>query len=370
MNNKITIAIVLGTRPEFIKLKELIKLVKKSTLSNNTIVINTGQHQDLLDDQVEPSTIKIDENLQIERPSKELSYLTGKCLIAFTNLRKKYPNLQYLIGQGDTNTVLCLSLFCYLENLKFIHIEAGLRTNNLHSPFPEEFNRRIGSIVSYFNFSPTIDAQENLIKEGVAPSKIMICGNTGIDALYSHINYQHVKHSSCGANSLIVTIHRRERNNTKVVQLASKLNALINDEILSNVIWVLHPNYSVELNRQLLSFSQIQYVQPLMHCQFIKLYAKTNLVITDSGGVTEEAITIGIRTIIFREESERFIPKEVQHRVLISTDIRKIEQHIKQDQDAERQSSNYYGSGEASKKIFDWLKKETEVNQKHFCKNA
>ena len=343
-------------------MKELIRLVNKSTLSDKVIVINTGQHQELLDNQMELSGIKIDENLAIERPSKALSYLTGHCLLAFTTLIKKYPNLQFFVGQGDTNTVLCLSLFCYLENLKFIHVEAGLRTNNLHDPFPEEFNRRIGTLVSWFNFAPSVDAHENLIREGVDPSKIMICGNTGIDALLNNSNYNSNNPKGSSRNSVLVTIHRRERDDAKVVQLARKLNELILDGVLSKVIWVEHPNYAVELKRELYTFNQIEYRPPLKFDDFVKLYGTTDLIITDSGGVTEEAITIGIRTIIFRKNSERFIPQNIRHRVLMSTDIHEIEQHLQRDQAAERKKTNYYGNGNASKKILDWLRKETSAS--------
>lgn len=358
VNKNITAAIVFGTRPEFIKLKQLILLVRNSPLSGKTIVVNTGQHQELLNEQLALSGIKIDEDLQIEREHRELSYLAGHCLIAFTSLIKKYPNLQFLIGQGDTNTVLCLSMFCYLENLKFIHIEAGLRTNNLQDPFPEEFNRRIGGLTSYFNFSPSIDARENLLKEGIDPSKIMVCGNTGIDALFNRLDNPRKASKAGSSGSAIVTIHRRERDESKVIQLAGKLNQLVTEKLLSNVTWVLHPNYSAELKKELMTCFQIHYVSPLKFNQFIELYETADLVITDSGGVTEEALTIGIPTIIFRNRSERVIPQDVKDRVLVSTNMNRIERFIGHEHDVGRKGTNYFGDGRASQKILDWLEKE------------
>lgn len=358
MNSNVIAAIVYGTRPEFIKLKELINLIKKSALSDQVIIVNTGQHKELLDMQTELSGTLIDECLQIERAHGGLSFLTGKCLLEFTALQKKYPNLQYLIGQGDTNTVLSLSLFAYLENLKFIHIEAGLRTHNLYDPYPEEFNRKIGALVAYFNFAPSIDAQENLLREGVALDKIMLTGNTGIDALYNTFNADKLKAHSIPTHSILVTIHRRERDDHRVIQLANILNDLLTDNVISKVTWVMHPNYADALKCALQDCRQINYLPALTYDQFIQLYEEVSHVITDSGGVTEEALTIGIPTTIFRKFSERYIPPHIQNQVLISTDIHAIERHLTFSQPSERKGTDYFGNGTASKKIFAWLEKE------------
>lgn len=360
MNNSKTIAIVFGTRPEFIKLKELIYLACTSSIRNSIVVVNTGQHTDLLDNHIDVSGIKVDENLEVERLNGNLSVLAAESLLAFGRLYEKYPNLEFLIGQGDTNTVLSLSIFCYLERLKFVHVEAGLRTNDIYNPYPEEFNRIIGTISAYFHFAPTKDAYQNLINEGVDTSKILISGNTIIDALIKTFEPQKsgVSSKRLYAKSVLVTIHRREMDFAQVISLARKLNKLILNNELTNVSWIVHPNYSQCLLYDLNRFEGMDFIQPLGFIDFVNFYQNVDLVITDSGGVTEEAITCGIRTIVFRKKSERFVPLSVKDRVLVSLDLDHISNFISEGYHIQREISSYFGDGLASRRILNWIESQ------------
>ena len=350
-----TILLTFGTRPELIKLAPVIKLLKESTLNSKLIIVNTNQHDELLTNQLEIWKIEVDINLNINRSENSLTFLLSHTLLEYQVVFENYKNLEYVIVQGDTNTALASSLVSFFNHKKLIHIEAGLRTGNLKSPYPEEFNRTVASKTAYFHFAPTEQSKKNLLREGVEPESIAVVGNTIVDALYQ--NKQ--KDPKIGPkNKILITLHRRENIKSKFKALAQTLHNLYQICPELELIWVGHPNNAVSTEYYLKDYPEVTFLNHLPYHEFIQFYQSSALIITDSGGVSEEAIQLGIPLVIYRDFTERTEALNTGYPVIVTTDETEIITFSKNNAAKHKSPTQFYGDGSASQRIVQWLEKE------------
>ena len=354
-NKKILLAF--GTRPEIIKLATVIRAIENEGLKDSVLIVNTNQHNELIEHQINFWKINVDINFQIDDTNYSLTSLLSQTLNQFQRVIDDYPSLEYIIIQGDTNTALAGSQISYFNRLKLIHIESGLRTNKLYTPFPEEFNRIIASIVAYHHFAPTELNKKNLLKEGVSPQSISVVGNTIIDAL-KYAKKQIGVQSNSVKNKVVVTIHRREKSHKCYEDLVKTIKTLKQNLPHLSFIWVSHPN-NLELVTHLTNaISEIEVLNHLSYIDFLKLYDSSCLVITDSGGVTEESVHLGIPTIVYRSYTERVEPIETGYPFLISQNAQEILSFAEENFSKTFLPGDFYNGKNTSKKIALWIKKE------------
>ncbi|MGN6436121.1 MAG: non-hydrolyzing UDP-N-acetylglucosamine 2-epimerase [Agriterribacter sp.] len=321
MNNQHDILFIIGTRPELIKvapvIRELITQKRK-----NFVVINTGQHRELLEQYWSIFGIAPDYQLEILSPGQDLSLLTVKAISKLSELvgsmfqKSIFPKV--ILAQGDTTTVMAASMVAFYYKIKFVHLEAGLRSNDLYQPFPEEFNRRVASIVASYHLVPTQMAKENLLRENVDASRIRIVGNTVIDSLEfirssplfkaSKYNNEHLQRISHEQRIVLITCHRRENHGKNLEDILSGVEYLVKEFPHMQFVWVLHPNPNVKRS---IESSPIQInqnftlVTPLDYLDILQLMDRCTVIITDSGGIQEEAPSFGKPVLILRENTER-----------------------------------------------------------------
>lgn len=348
------IAIVYGTRPEFLKVYPIILEANRRNLE--IITINTGQHTNMLTEMEDLFSFKANFYLKTQSNNYSNSNLLAKLIDSIAEVIKN-NNVEKIIAQGDTFTVLASSIVSFLEKKAFYHIEAGLRTDNIMFPFPEEFNRRVVSLTSRLNFAPTKLAQNNLLLEKIFQDKIIVTGNTIIDMLLYVLKKEKIKIYK--GNDVFITVHRRENISDNMFSIceAVKELALDNPDIIFH--WSLHPNPKT---REFIfkNFgdipSNINFIEPLNYIEAVKLMAKSLLIITDSGGIQEEAPTLQKRVIILRDETERPEVIECKCGVLVGSDINKIkEEFYKELNSSENNFINPFGEGNASKIILDYI---------------
>ena len=311
---------IIGTRPELIKVFPIIQQLKKIG-NNNYKIISTGQHKDLLTTYWKVFDITPDYELEIIKAGQNLTQLTSKAIIAIDDLLIKIkteftPDI--IIAQGDTTTVMAAAMIAFYNQIKFAHIEAGLRSFNLNHPFPEEFNRKVASIVTDYHFAPTEISKQNLIAENTTLANIHVVGNTVIDTLHYFINSNKLaqtefsnpqlrKNLAKNKNELVlITCHRRENHN----DLDELINAI--DELSKNpnttFVWPVHPNPNVKQRVETSNLSQLKNViitAPLEYLDLLKVLQNCKIVISDSGGIQEEAPTFKVPVLILRETTER-----------------------------------------------------------------
>lgn len=357
------ILIVFGTRPELIKLAPVIKKFHESELTDEILVINAAQQEDLINDQLKFWQIEPDITFNRKRSSGSMVRMQSETMDLLQDVLDEYTSLEYLMVQGDTNTTWAGANFAFLNKLKIIHIEAGLRTYDLNTPFPEEFNRIGISKIAYHHFAPTEITRKNLIDEGVPAEKITVCGNTVADALMQSIQLNTLKTNLAG--EVIITMHRRE-NIEHFYHLLNLVESLIGKFPLLKFRWITHPNYKKDFLNQLQKRSgNIIVEEHLPYSEFIQLYATAKFVITDSGGVTEEASLLGIPVVVFRGKTERLEPLQNGYPMIVSLDKNEIEIFFQNNVDQIRKPSTYFGKGNTSEIIIGWIKQElnyTEVN--------
>lgn len=318
---------ILGTRPEVIKLAPLIKVAR--TYGLKTTTVHTGQHSDLAADAFRTFKLKPDLKLKVMSPNQSLSRLTQK-LISKTEKVVSLLKPDMIIVQGDTTSVLVGALIAFYHQIPIAHIEAGLRTQNKREPFPEEINRRLVSHLSDLHFCPTQLAAENLISEGVSKKNIFIVGNTGIDAqqyiLRNQKTSQLVKQLLKKKKKLILlTTHRRENFGQPLINICTGIKKIIRNHKDLIIVCPIHPNPNVSLViRKRLKHPRIVLTDPLNFTALTQLLDNTYLVITDSGGLQEEAPSLGKPVVILRNTTER--PEVVANKIgfLAGTDPDKI----------------------------------------------
>jgi UDP-N-acetylglucosamine 2-epimerase (non-hydrolysing) len=310
------ILLIFGTRPEAIKMAPIFKEFKNHNSIFEVRVCVTAQHREMLDPVLDFFEITPDYDLDLMKPNQNLFQLTSDILLGLKKVIESFTP-DYIFVHGDTTTTMAASLAGFYSGTKVCHIEAGLRTNNLKSPFPEEMNRQVTSRIANFHFAPTQESKENLIKENINKDTILITGNTVIDALkFSSNRIQTLEDKEIiflkktinpHKKIILVTAHRRENFGIGFINICEALKeiAIQNKEI--EIIFPVHlnPNVSEPVNKILGDIENVKLLNPLGYPAFVWLLNKCYLIITDSGGIQEEAISIGKPTLVLRNETER-----------------------------------------------------------------
>ena len=359
---------VFGTRPEAIKMCPLIKELK-SRKDMETIVCVTAQHREMLDQVLTAFNVVPDYDLDIMKSKQNLFDITINILDKIKQvLEEVMPDI--VLVHGDTSTIFVTALACFYLQIPVGHVEAGLRTYNIHSPYPGEFNRQAVGIIAKYHFSPTEMSKENLLKEGKNPDSIYVTGNTAIDALNTTINphYSHQQLDWASDSRLImITAHRRENQGEPMRSMFSAIKRIVDEFADIKVIYPIHMNPQVrEAAQEILgSTSRVRIIEPLEVVDFHNFLAKSYLILTDSGGIQEEAPSLGKPVLVMRDTTER--PEGIRAGTLklVGTQEETIYKAFKQllvdDDEYEKMSkaSNPYGDGFASKRIADILQSES-----------
>jgi len=358
--NSKKILIVFGTRPEVIKLAPVIKALEDEGLRYSMLIVNTNQHSELLEEHVRFWNLEIDFTFQINRTDYNLTSLLTQSLDQLQNVVDKHPKLEYLITQGDTNTALTCAHISYFNKLKLLHIESGLRTNELYSPFPEEFNRVVASLVAHHHFAPTKQNQENLLSLGVEPNSISVVGNTIVDAL-KYAKEQIGNKKIQVKDRVLITMHRRENSILDYENLVRNIRILKLHLPHLSFNWISHPSNFELINSLTDAYPEIEVLNHLNYLDFIKLYDYCPLVITDSGGVTEEAVQLGIPIIVYREHTERIEPINTGYPFLVSKDEQDILDFSIENTSKTFTPGEFYNGKETSKHIALWIKNKFQI---------
>lgn len=357
-----TVLIVFGTRPEAIKMCPLVNELK-SRNDIKTIVCVTGQHRQMLDQVLNAFNVVPDYDLAIMKEKQTLFDITTNILEKIGKIIDSVsPNL--VLVHGDTTTTFATALACFYKQIDVGHVEAGLRTYDIYSPFPEEFNREAVSIIAKYNFAPTFKSKENLIKEGKKESSIFITGNTAIDALKITVrdNYTHPELTwAKGSKLIIITAHRRENLGQPMHNMFRAIRRILDEHNDVKAIYPIHMNPVVRkaANEELGNCERIHIIDPLDVLDFHNFIAHSYMILTDSGGIQEEAPSLGKPVLVMRDTTERPEGVEAGTLKLVGTNEQVIYENFKsllEDKslyDKMAHSSNPYGDGLASKRIAD-----------------
>jgi len=304
------VAVVLGTRPEAIKLVPVVRELQRHDETLEIVVVSTGQHREMLDQVIGPFNIVVNHDMSLMEPGQSLYQLSSKAIVAFEGVFTRFaPNL--LIVQGDTTTAFIGSLAAHYARVPVAHVEAGLRTNNRYFPFPEEINRRMISVLTELHFAPTKGNRHNLLQEGIASDSIFVTGNTAIDMLLStlelHRRPTDKLPSLDGKRLVLVTVHRREVFGQEIREIFHALRDLATAVPEALILFPTHLNPNVrEPAREILGgSSNIVLTEPLDYFDFVHAMSRAHLILTDSGGIQEEAPTLGVRVLVLRNQTER-----------------------------------------------------------------
>lgn len=313
------VACIIGTRPEAIKMAPVISAMKESN-AFRCVVVTTGQHRELLNQMLEKLDIQPDHHLDLMTEDQGLSNLFARMLPGLETVFAK-ERVDVVLAQGDTATTFSAALAAFHRKIPFGHIEAGLRTNDLLNPFPEEGYRQMISRISRWNFAPTKSAADNLVSEGVSPDRIYVTGNTGIDSLLKYAG-KSLEKSPSGKRMILLTAHRRESFGEPIKAIFRAVKRIVDHFDDVEVVYPVHPNPSVrELAKDMLGNNpRISLLAPLDYFQFIDTMKESTLILTDSGGVQEEAPALGKPILVMRETTER--PEAIQdgHALLVGMD--------------------------------------------------
>ncbi len=359
-----TVMLVFGTRPEAIKMCPLVNELK-SRKELETVVCVTGQHRQMLDQVLEAFDVKPDYDLSIMKERQTLFDVTTNILNSIKEvLEKEQPNV--VLVHGDTSTTFVTALACFYLQIPVGHVEAGLRTYNIYSPYPEEFNRQAVGIVSQFNFAPTELSRDNLVREGKDESKIYITGNTAIDALKTTVKADYT-HSELewaeGSRLIMITAHRRENLGEPMKNMFRAIRRVMDENPDVKAIYPIHMNPVVRetANAILGDDERIHIIEPLEVLDFHNFLNKSYLILTDSGGIQEEAPSLGKPVLVMRDTTERPEGIKAGTLKLVGTEEETIYNEFtklltdKAEYDKMSQASNPYGDGFACKRIADIL---------------
>ncbi|MEE1657664.1 UDP-N-acetylglucosamine 2-epimerase (non-hydrolyzing) [Microvirga sp. CF3062] len=364
MRLKKRIVCIVGTRPEAIKMAPVIMKLQEASWAE-TIVVATGQHRELLDQSLSAFGLKVHQNLEVMVEGQSLSRMTARL---FDRLEVCLSDLapDILLAQGDTTSVMVAAVSCFYQNIPFGHVEAGLRTADIHLPFPEEFNRRVAGLLSTLHFAPTSGAQANLRRAAVPDANIFVTGNTCIDALYWMKERAPPLPFSLreGSRLALVTAHRRENMGEPMRQMFQAILDLRRRYPDLEFIYPVHPNPGVrQLARDMLSREEgIHLCPPLDYPTLVSVLARSMFVLTDSGGLQEEAPALGKPVLVMRSETER--PEAVEMGVarLVGSNRDQIIAEVSrllEDQEAYRSMAkgvSPYGDGKAAERICEHIR--------------
>ncbi len=371
------ILIVFGTRPEAIKMAPLVKEFQKNSEDYDTRVCVTAQHREMLDQVLDLFQIIPDYDLDIMKSEQNLYDLTSNILLKIKPVLEDFSPDVTLV-HGDTATTFATSLAAYYQKIKIAHVEAGLRTGDLYSPWPEEGNRRLTGVLTDYHFTPTEASEKNLLDEGVDKASIFITGNTVIDALQLVLNRISTDKSLASSieksiiqsgfkeiNSkfILVTGHRRENFGQGFLNICEALKSLAENNSDINILYPVHlnPNVRNPVNKLLTNISNIKLVEPYQYEEFVYLMSKSYLILTDSGGIQEEAPSLGKPVLVMRDTTER--PEAVKAGTikLVGSDkeniIKEVQYLLNNIDEYQRMSKahNPYGNGDACEKILKEL---------------
>ena len=379
------VMLVFGTRPEAIKMAPLVKEFQKQPDKFETIVCVTGQHREMLDQVLQIFDIHPDFDLNIMKQGQDLYDVTAKVLTGMRDvLEKTKPDL--VLVHGDTTTSTATALAAFYKQIPVGHVEAGLRTHNIYSPWPEEMNRQITGRIASYHFAPTPLSKRNLEKEGVNPEKIFVTGNTVIDALYwviyrieNNPDLQNrlkeellkagydVSRLDGRKKLVLITGHRRENFGEGFLNICKAIKTLSEKFPDVDFVYPMHLNPNVRkpirqtFGEDLSNLQNIFFIEPLEYLSFVFLMNKSYLILTDSGGIQEEAPGLGKPVLVMRDTTERPEALDAGTVKLVGTDFHKIVDGVsslinKQDKYKEMSNAiNPYGDGQSSIRIFDNL---------------
>lgn len=380
------IMLVFGTRPEAIKMAPLVKEFQKYSEMFETFVCVTGQHREMLDQVLNLFEIVPDFDLNIMKKGQDLYDITSKVLLGLRDVLKTVqPDI--VLVHGDTTTSTAAALAAFYQQIPVGHIEAGLRTHNIYSPWPEEMNRQITGRIATYNFSPTQLSKNNLLSENVREDHIVVTGNTVIDALYYVVNkikndssleqklYDELKRSGYDVNRLspgkklvLITGHRRENFGDGFIEMCSAIKTLVKKYPDVDFVYPMHLNPNVRkpihevFGENLNEFQNMFFIEPLEYFNFIYLMEKADIILTDSGGIQEEAPSLGKPVLVMRDTTERPEALEAGTVKLVGTDFDAIISSVTDLLDNQEsyqkmsQATNPYGDGLACERIVSFIK--------------
>lgn len=380
-----TIMLIFGTRPEAIKMCPLVKELQKEPSAFKTVVCVTGQHREMLDQVLDLFDIRPDFDLNIMKPGQDLTDVTSRILLGLRDVFGKcHPDI--VLVHGDTTTSTSAAIAAFYQQIPVGHVEAGLRTGNIYSPWPEEMNRQITGRISSLNFAPTPLSEENLKLENVQ-GKIYVTGNTVIDALHYVVEKLHgnkvlsqsvtevlkkagydISRLDTGRRLVLITGHRRENFGAGFINIVSAIRDLSIKYPDTDFVYPMHLNPNVRkpiqevLGNDMSRKANLFFIEPLQYLEFVFLMEKSTLVLTDSGGIQEEAPGLGKPVLVMRDTTER--PEALASGTvrLVGTDYDKIMNEtgiLLENEEAYRRMSkavNPYGDGHACKRITDILR--------------
>lgn len=380
------ITLVFGTRPEAIKMAPLVKEFQKYPDMFNTVVCVTGQHRQMLDQVLDIFEIKPDYDLNIMKQGQDLYDVTARVLTGMRDvLKESQPDV--VLVHGDTTTSTAAALASFYQQIPVGHVEAGLRTHNIYSPWPEEMNRQITGRIATYDFAPTPLSRQNLLDEGVAEDKITVTGNTVIDALYMVVDKiksnkalnneleavlkeagYDVNRLANGKKLVLITGHRRENFGDGFISMCKAIKALTEKYPDVDFVYPMHLNPNVRkpihevFGENLEGLGNMFFIEPLEYLSFVYLMEKSNIVLTDSGGIQEEAPGLGKPVLVMRDTTERPEALEAGTVKLVGTDYDKIVNEVSAllddvaHYDAMSKTVNPYGDGKACERIVNKLK--------------
>lgn len=376
--NALRILVIVGTRPEAIKMAPLIQLLQRNQ-HTEVFVCSTGQHREMLDQVFELFDIKPDVDLDVMRPNQTPTQVAARVLMA---LEPVLDDLRpdWMLVQGDTTTVMAAAIAAHYRRVRVGHVEAGLRTYDRDNPFPEEMNRVIADHVSDLHFAPTASSRANLLREGISADKIFVTGNSVIDALVQiaerplptnslHWLKQHAldwiiePESPQNRQLVLVTAHRRENHGEPIRQICAALQQLVQARPDIHIVYPVHRNPNVwnPVHELLQNVPGITLVPPVDYAMLVNLMKCSKLILTDSGGIQEEAPSLGVPVLVLRETTERPEATDAGVARIVGTDTEQIVAAVNQLLNdvqvytAMSQAMNPYGDGRTGQRIIDIL---------------
>ena len=356
---------VFGTRPEAIKMAPVV-LAAQRHARVQPILCSTGQHREMLDQVIRYFGLRVDHELSLMQPDQSLADLTSRCLQTLSaTIGETKPDC--IVGQGDTTTALCASIAAFYARIPFVHVEAGLRTDSIVSPFPEEFNRRVCSLTTALHCAPTETARQNLLREGFDPNDVVVTGNTVLDALQLAVQKERVNSATwlqkhfeiAGRPMVLITAHRRENHGDGIRRLSAAISRLA--EIFPRVQFVypvhLNPNIRGPVHELLSDRGNVHLIPPAEYPEFVWLMDQATLILSDSGGVQEEAPTLRKPVLVTRETTERPEAVAAGATKLIGTDPDRVVREVCElltnhvAYAAMQVDLNPYGDGHAAERI-------------------
>ncbi len=371
------VLLVFGTRPEAIKMAPLVKALEAEELLELKVCV-TAQHREMLDQVLEIFDIDPDYDLNLMKAGQDLYDITANVLLGMKDVLIDFqPDI--VLVHGDTTTTSATSMAAFYQKIKVGHVEAGLRTHDIYSPWPEEANRQITGVLSTYHFAPTSNSQDNLLRENKNREDIIVTGNTVIDALFLALDK--IENSKALKEKIIVTInsqyqmdenrkivlvtgHRRENFGQGFINICEALKTLALNNPDIDIVYPVHlnPNVQKPVKEILSDVSNVNLIDPLQYEQFIYLMSQSYFIITDSGGVQEEAPSLGKPVLVMRDTTERPEALEAGTVKLVGTDkqviIKEAQRLLDNDEAYEKMSKahNPYGDGKASERIVDFIK--------------